>query len=197
MGHLETIVSRLQGINLYLVGMMGVGKTSLGQPLAQALGYQFFDTDTLIEQVAHCSIPEIFAQMGEAGFRDLEAQVLAQLAPYQRLVVATGGGIVMRRANWGQLQQGLVVWLDVPVPMLYDRLKDEASQRPLLQTPDPQATLEALMQQRRSLYTQADLHLVIAQPEPVELTLDRLLNAIPTALKVEQIPGSDPTESPN
>ena len=84
----------LQGVNLYLIGMMGSGKSTVGRPLAEALGYRFLDADTSLEQVAGKPIPELFASEGEAGFRTLEAAVLNQIAAWHSLVVATGGGVV-------------------------------------------------------------------------------------------------------
>ncbi|MEY2978091.1 MAG: hypothetical protein RLZZ435_2230 [Cyanobacteriota bacterium] len=183
----QHLFDRLKGLNLYVVGMMGAGKSTLGKELAAALGYQFFDTDTLIEQVAQRSIPEIFAQEGEEGFRTVETMVLGQLCPYHHLVVATGGGIVTRRENWSYLHQGLVIWLDVPLAQLFERLQADPTPRPLLQTPDPLAKLENLLQQRRSLYGEADLHFLNDRPsEIVAETIDRLLKAIPTALKDPQ-----------
>ena len=97
---------RLKGTNLYLVGMMGSGKSTVGPLLAEALGYRFLDADAVISQAAGCSIPEIFERDGEAGFRSLERQVLQQLSQWHSLVVATGGGIVTVPANWGELRQG-------------------------------------------------------------------------------------------
>ena len=82
---------RLEGLNLYLVGMMGSGKSTAGRHLAQLLGYRFLDADSSIEQVAGRAIPQIFASDGEEGFRDLEAAVLNQIASWHSLVVATGG----------------------------------------------------------------------------------------------------------
>ncbi len=157
--------AKLKGVNLYLIGMMGAGKTTVGRHLAHALGYQFFDTDQLVEQVTERTIPQIFAQEGEARFRDLEAEVLAQLSPFPRLVVATGGGIVLRPLNWSYLHHGVVIWLDVAVEILLERLLRERSHRPLLATSDPQATLEHLLQQRRPLYGQADVHVKISSEE--------------------------------
>ena len=89
----------LNGTNIFLIGMMGAGKSTVGKLLAQKLGYNFLDTDPLIEKCAGKSIPEIFAKDGEETFRDLEQQVLSQVSAYTRLVVATGGGIVMRSLN--------------------------------------------------------------------------------------------------
>ena len=114
---------RLQGVNLYLIGMMGSGKSAVGRPLAEALGYRFLDADTSVEQVAGKPIPELFASEGEAGFRALEAAVLNQIAAWHSLVVATGGGVVTRPENWGHMRQGVVVWLDAPAPLLLQRLR--------------------------------------------------------------------------
>ncbi|MFM9109397.1 MAG: shikimate kinase, partial [Prochlorococcaceae cyanobacterium] len=99
------LAQRLQGLNLYRVGMMGAGKSAVGRPLADALGYRFIDADTTISQAAGKPIPELFAGEGEAGFRRLETAVLDQIAGWHSLVVATGGGVVTRPENWGHLRQ--------------------------------------------------------------------------------------------
>ncbi|HEY9825181.1 MAG TPA: shikimate kinase, partial [Stenomitos sp.] len=146
----------LKGTNLYLIGMMGAGKSTAGQLLAQRLGYQFFDTDAVITQAAGCSISQIFAESGEAVFRNLETQVLSQLAAHKRLVVATGGGIVLERMNWSHLRHGLIVWLNPTLETLWQRLQADTT-RPLLQDSNPRQTLEQLLMQRQPLYQQADL----------------------------------------
>ncbi|MEM8603031.1 MAG: shikimate kinase [Cyanobacteria bacterium P01_H01_bin.121] len=175
-------VERLHGINIYLVGMMGVGKSTLGRLLAQQLGYQFFDTDTVIEQAAKQPIPKIFETQGEDAFRALETQVLAELSAYTRLTIATGGGIVTRRENWSHLRQGLVIWLDISETELLRRLQNDR-QRPLLQTADPQARLRQLMSERRSRYALADLHIAPLADSTPQQTLDTILTAIPTVLR--------------
>ncbi|MFW6296706.1 MAG: shikimate kinase, partial [Halothece sp.] len=115
----------LQGLNIFLIGMMGSGKTTIGQRLAQKLEYRFFDTDVLIEQVTKQTINDLFATEGEEGFRAIETQVLQQIASYTRSVIATGGGIILRRTNWGHLQQGLIVWLDPPIDLIVERLETD------------------------------------------------------------------------
>lgn len=163
---------------------MGAGKTTLGQPLAQQLGYQFFDSDTVIMQATGKTISAIFASDGEPAFRDLETQVLAELSAYQRLVIATGGGIVLRRQNWSYLRHGIVVWLDVPIDQLYQRLQGDMS-RPLLQEADPMQRLTAILEARQHLYEQADIRLVVQPEETTAQLLDRLLEEIPKVMKPE------------
>jgi shikimate kinase len=167
---------------VFLVGMMGSGKSSVGRPLASALGYRFVDADQLLEQAAGCSIASIFASEGEEGFRSLETQVLDAISPWQRTVVATGGGVVLRPVNWGYLHQGLVVWLDAPESVLLRRLRQDPTSRPLLAMPDPQQRLRELLEQRRPLYAQADLHLP-QEDESAEAVTAKLLEALPTILR--------------
>jgi shikimate kinase len=171
------LVPRLQGTSIMLIGMMGCGKTTVGKYLADALDYRFFDTDAIVAAAAQQSIAEIFATSGEAAFRELETQVLAELSAYLRLVIATGGGSVLARKNWSYLHHGVVVWLDVPVEQLYRRLQGDAN-RPLLQAPNPQQVLHDLLEARRSLYAQADVRVVLQGDEPPEWVCDRILQAI-------------------
>ena len=181
-----SLKQRLGGRSLYLVGMMGSGKTSTGRPLAEQLGYGFVDADAVIEQAAGCSIPEIFERDGEAGFRALESQVLNAIGQRHSLVVATGGGVVTQQENWGLLHSGIVVWLDVVPEQLMQRLRADSTVRPLLQTDDPDAALNALLNQRRPLYAEADLTVVIDQETP-EAVADGILQLLPSLLK-------DPTQ---
>ena len=181
-----SIKERLSGRSIYLIGMMGSGKTSTGRPLAKRLGYGFVDTDAVIEQVAGCTIPEIFKRDGEEGFRLIESQVLNAISQRHSLVVATGGGVVTKPENWGQLHSGIVVWLDVDQAKLIERLRNDSTQRPLLQQPDPEAALENLLQQRRPLYGEADLTVVINDETPDDVA-DGILQLLPTLIQ-------DPTQ---
>ena len=185
------LARRLEGLNLYLVGMMGTGKSAVGRPLAAALGYRFLDADTSVERVAGRSIPELFAEVGEPGFRDLETAVLGQIASWHSLVVATGGGVVTRPENWGHMQQGVVVWLDAAHELLLRRLAADNSPRPLLQTADPESQLTSLLSQRQRLYAQADLHIRQAG-EPIEQVAAAVLAQLPTILKKRQAPPQQP-----
>ena len=182
----SSLKQRLGGRSLYLVGMMGSGKTSTGRPLAEQLGYGFVDADAVIEQAAGCSIPEIFERDGEAGFRALESQVLNAISQRHSLVVATGGGVVTQQENWGVLHSGIVIWLDVVPEQLMQRLKADSTVRPLLQTDDPDAALNALLNRRRPLYAEADLTVVIDQETP-DAVADGILQLLPSLLK-------DPTQ---
>lgn len=181
-----TLKQRLSGRSLYLVGMMGSGKTSTGRPLAERLGYGFVDADAVIEQAAGCSIPDIFDRDGEAGFRSLESQVLSAISQRHSLVVATGGGVVTQPENWGMLHSGIVIWLDVVPDQLLQRLNADSTVRPLLQTADPEAALNALLNERRPLYAEADLTVVINDETP-EAVADGILQLVPSLLK-------DPTQ---
>lgn len=179
----------LKGVNLYLIGMMGAGKSTLGQLLATELGYRFFDTDTLIERVTRKSINEIFSSDGEDAFRQLESQVLAQISAYHHCAIATGGGIVTQQLNWSYLQQGIVLWLDVPIEHLYLRLQGNTT-RPLLRDPDPKAKLQTLLQQRQSLYEQADVHLEVGEAETPQTLMPRAIEEIAKVLKSEKNPSA-------
>lgn len=183
----STLRQRLEGLNLYLVGMMGSGKSTAGRHLAQQLGYRFLDADTSVEQVAGRPIPEIFATDGEAEFRRLEAAVLNQIASWHSLVVATGGGVVTQPQNWGQLHQGVVIWLDAPKSLLLQRLAADPTPRPLMEAPDPAARLAELLEQRRPLYAQADLH-IEQDGRPADQVAAQILEALPSVIKQRSEP---------
>lgn len=184
----------LRNLNVFLVGMMGCGKTTIGQSLACALSYQFIDTDGVIVQLTQQSVNTIFATQGEPHFRDLETQVLAELAAHTRLVVGTGGGIVLKRTNWGHLRQGLVIWLDVPLDDLWQRLRNDKS-RPLLKDANPYQTLKKLLRDRQPLYQQADLQITLPSGATPQQVVTQILIALPTVLRSEQ--SFTPTPSVN
>ena len=168
----------LQGLNIYLIGMMGSGKTTIGNHLAQSLNYRFIDTDQTIEEKEDKSVSAIFDESGEASFRELETKVLAELSVYTRTVIATGGGIIGQQRNWSYLRQGLIVWLDVDLEILKKRVAQDAT-RPLADK------LESLLKTRRSLYAQADIQIKVSsasEPSPEELAA-QIMETIPTVLK--------------
>uniref|UniRef100_A0A0D6QTH5 shikimate kinase n=1 Tax=Araucaria cunninghamii TaxID=56994 RepID=A0A0D6QTH5_ARACU len=141
----------LEGKIIFLVGMMGSGKTTVGKILSEALGYNFIDSDRLIEQAAGgTSVAQIFKEKNEEYFRDNESKVLGELSTMHRLVVATGGGAVVRPQNWSYMYRGVTVWLDVPLEALAKRIAAVGTEsRPLLgqASVDPYAQALARLQQ--------------------------------------------------
>jgi shikimate kinase len=117
------------------------------------------DTDAIIEKATGMTIPEIFESEGEDGFRKVESQVLDSVHAYVRCVVSTGGGLVTKLENWGKLQSGIVIWLDVEPEVIMKRI--EGTDRPLLQTEDPLQTLKDLLEERLDKYRQADLRIEV------------------------------------
>ncbi|MGV2828284.1 shikimate kinase [Myxosarcina sp. GI1(2024)] len=166
----------LQGVNVYLIGMMGTGKTTVGKHLASKLNYRFIDMDTVVVQVAGRSIAEIFATEGEPYFRELETQILAESSLYTRCVISTGGGVIEQPFNWSYLHHGLVVWLDTDLAILQNRLAADDS-RPLA------GQLKTLFAARRPLYAQADLRLEIATEKSPETITAEIINIIPKIFK--------------
>jgi len=165
----EMLGSRLGGRNLYLVGMMGSGKSSTGPHLAQELSYGFVDSDKVIEEVYGEPIQIIFEREEEEGFRLLESQVLNAIGQCHSLVVATGGGIVTQTENWGVLHQGIVVWIDPGCHRLFTRLESDPGGRPLLQKNDSFDNFEALLIAREKFYVEADLHLKVTDENPLQV----------------------------
>lgn len=144
--------------NIYLVGLMGSGKTTIGRILARRMGRRFLDSDHEIESRTGVRVPVIFEHEGEAGFRRREAQTIAELTQETAIVLATGGGVVLDPANREALRTtGWVVYLDVPTHILLERTRHDTN-RPLLQVADPKDRLNALRAQRDPLYREvADL----------------------------------------
>lgn len=179
----EDLRSKLRSTCIYLVGMMGSGKSTTGDILANKIGYRFLDTDEIAEFMIETPISEFFAQGKEAEFRDIEYQVLMELAQYTRVVVATGGGIVERTSNWGILQHGIVVFLDMSPEDIFSRLSRDATQvakRPLLQGPDPKGRLLALSEKRHGLYSQADVKVPVSQEDSPEEVAERVASSVLT-----------------
>ncbi|SFM63984.1 shikimate kinase [Ectothiorhodospira mobilis] len=146
--------------NIVLVGPMGAGKSTVGRHLAARLQMPFVDSDRELESRTGVDIPTIFEYEGEEGFRRREAAVLEDLCARCGIVLATGGGAVMRPENREQLQRcGLVVYLRTPVTLQLKRTARDRN-RPLLQTEDPRARLEALLEVRDPLYREV-AHLIV------------------------------------
>jgi shikimate kinase len=138
--------------NLFLVGLMGAGKTTVGRLLARRLKLRFYDSDQEIERRCGVKIPVIFEIEGEAGFRSREQQVIAELAIQEGIVLATGGGAVLADENRRHLSSGgTVVYLNARPEDLYERVRQDRH-RPLLATADPLARLRELHAERDPLY---------------------------------------------
>jgi shikimate kinase len=136
---------------------MGSGKSSVGQLVAAQLRFRFVDTDELVESLAGKSIPGIFAEDGEARFREYEAGVVQDLKTWQNTVIAAGGGLVVPEANLASLKtHALVVCLWASPERIWERVRHQAH-RPLLQTADPQAKIRELLAERAPSYRQADV----------------------------------------
>ena len=146
--------------NIYLVGLMGSGKTTIGRSLARRMGRAFYDSDNEIVQRTGVRIPVIFEMEGEAGFRRREVQVIGELADEGGVVVATGGGAILDPANRAAMKaSGWVVYLDVPTPVLLERTRHDTN-RPLLQVQDPGARLDSLRAERDPLYREVADYIV-------------------------------------
>ncbi|MBS1144232.1 MAG: shikimate kinase [Proteobacteria bacterium] len=146
--------------NLYLVGLMGAGKTTVGRQLGKRLSRSFFDSDHEIVERTGVPIPTIFEIEGEDGFRRREAQTIRELTAMSNIVMATGGGVVLLPENRQRLREtGWVVYLNVPPLLLYERTRHDRN-RPLLHVPDPLAKLEELHAIRDPLYRET-AHIVV------------------------------------
>lgn len=162
---------------LFLIGPMGVGKSTVGRALAELAGRDFLDSDLEIERRTGASIPWIFELEGEAGFRRREAQVLADLAARPDLVVATGGGAVLLEENRVVLRQGVVVYLRATLDTLLERTRRDR-QRPLLQTADPRASLAAILAARTPLYESLADRTVLTDGRPAALVAREILQQL-------------------
>src|SRR6478735_6094768 len=161
-----------------LVGMMGSGKSSVGRRLATRLGLAFVDADVEIETAAGMTIPEIFAQRGETEFRDGERRVIGRvLATRAPLVLATGGGAFMNAETRERIiELGISIWLKADADVLMRRVR-KRSNRPLLQTVDPEATMRRMLAEREPVYALADLT-IQSSDEPHEVVVGDTIAAL-------------------
>ncbi|PYJ72037.1 MAG: shikimate kinase [Verrucomicrobia bacterium] len=166
--------------SIALIGMMGVGKSLVGKALEQKTGLSRFDTDEITSSKLKMPIKEIFSTHGEEHFRNLETETLRSISLEKPAIIVTGGGIVLRAENVDLLRQlGTVVWLDADEKTLRMRIRS-LSDRPLLQTANPGATLSELLAAREPLYRRAaDLRVDVSQKQPeevAELILENIKN---------------------
>lgn len=169
--------------NIFFVGLMGAGKTTVGRAVARRLDRPFFDSDHEIEARTGARVPVIFELEGEAGFREREAQVIADLTARDSIVLATGGGAVLRPENRAFLHsRGLVIYLRANPHDLWLRTRKDKS-RPLLQTEDPKAKLEALYELRDPLYREC-AHFIVETGRP---SVNGLVNMVLMQLEMAGI----------
>lgn len=143
--------------NITLIGFMGTGKSTVGRLLAEQLKFEFLDTDAIIEQRSGKKITEIFAQNGEAAFRELEAQLVRELATHNRTVISTGGGLPTNPANLASLKaHSLIICLWASPERIYERVREQ-THRPLLNDPAPLEKIRTLLTAREKFYKQADV----------------------------------------
>jgi shikimate kinase len=184
----DAVLNRLAGRSVVLVGMMGVGKSSIGRRLAARLGVPFVDADTEIEKAAGMSIPDIFARHGEADFRSGEARVIARLLEGGPQVLATGGGAVMNADTREAIKaKGVSIWLNAELDVLMRRINKRKNDRPMLQTADPAARLRELLVEREPFYALADLT-VQSQEVPHEAIVTDIMGALGEFLHASAAP---------
>lgn len=163
--------------SILLVGMMGSGKSTVGRRLAARLSLPFYDADEEIEKAAGLSISEIFQRYGEGHFRDGERRVITRLIDGPRCVIATGGGAFAQEATRSEiLARGLAIWLDVPIPVLVERVS-RRNHRPLLHGRNPTEVITDLMEKRGPAYAEAHLK-VRCDASPHSRAVDAVLAAM-------------------
>lgn len=172
--------------NIYLIGLMGVGKTTIGKQLARALQHPFYDSDKVIEETAGATIPTIFEYEGEDGFRVREQQVIAQLTSKQGIVMATGGGSIIRAENREALKSsGFIVYLQCSIDRILFRTRHD-TQRPLLRTENPRQRLRSLLEEREPLYLECADFKIDSGALPGKTVVKTILQQYQAALETHE-----------
>jgi len=184
----EAIRAALDHRSVVLIGMMGVGKSSIGRRLAARLAIPFVDADTEIEKAAGMSINDIFARHGEADFRSGEARVIARLLEGGPQVLATGGGAFMNEGTRAAIKaKGVSIWLSAQYEVLLRRISKRKNERPMLQTDNPDETLRHLLKVREPTYALADLT-VHSREGPHDMIVAEIVSALAAHLHVPASP---------
>ncbi len=165
----KPLKEKLGGRNIFLIGMMGSGKSQTGPVLAKMINYAFVDTDDVIEKASKQSISSIFETDGEKVFRDVEKKVLKEISQHHSLVIATGGGLVTLPENWGILHQGIVIWLDLDLKRSIKRLESDKKKRPLLIGDDLALNFSQIYESRKPIYLESDLRIEVEDQSPYEV----------------------------
>jgi shikimate kinase len=192
-----SLVGRLGRRSIVLVGMMGVGKSSIGRRLAARLSIPFVDADGEIEKAAGMSVADIFARHGEADFRSGEARVIARLLESGPQVLATGGGAFMNQKTRDAIRaKGVSIWLKAELEVLLRRISKRRSERPLLATDDPATTLRNLLTEREPVYAEADLTVQSSDVSHDAIVAD-IMTALASLLQVSllQVAASPPEKA--
>ena len=164
--------------NIFLIGLMGAGKTTLGKKLAQDLQCQFYDSDHIIMDRTGVSIPTIFELEGEEGFRNRESAIIDELTQEHPIILATGGGAVLRPENRRFLHdRGTVIYLCATPDILLERTRTDKS-RPLLQVADPYAKLQELLTIRDPLYRETAHFVIDAGEDGCHKTAEKILTLL-------------------
>ena len=177
----KTLKEKLCGRNIFLIGMMGSGKSKTGPCLAKLINYAFIDTDDVIEKASKQSIRSIFEKEGEKVFRDAEKKVLKEISQHHSLVIATGGGLVTLPENWGILHQGIVIWLDLDLKRSIKRLESDKKKRPLLVGDNLAEDFSQIYESRKSFYLESDLTIEVEDQSPDEVAT-MIVERLPTIL---------------
>ncbi len=183
--------------NIFLVGLMGSGKTTIGRSLAKKLNLRFVDADQEIESRTGASIPLIFEIEGEASFRQREADVIRDLTAQQGIVLATGGGAVLNENSRRLLRErGTVIYLRASVASIIQRTSHDKN-RPLLQTADPRAKIEALSRERAPLYQEV-AHIIIETGRPnVHSVVQNILSQLQSKPETLPVDNASSTRAEN
>lgn len=173
----ELLITKLGTRSIVMVGLMGAGKTAIGRLLAKRLKLPFVDADHEIEAAAGMSVRDIFAEHGEAEFRDGERKVIARLLDNGPQVLATGGGAVMNEVTRKAIaEKGVTLWLKANLDILMERVS-RRSTRPLLQTADPRAVMQKLLDERYPVYALSDVH-VTSRDVTKQVIVDEAVEAL-------------------
>ena len=163
--------------NIVLVGMMGAGKTTVGELLATKLNRELKDIDCVIEQEQKKSIIEIFTDDGEEAFRKLESETIEKFSNMSDFIISTGGGALEKANNLSNLQKnGIIIYLKADIEELFKRVKNE-TQRPLLKEQDPLEVIKKLIKKRKKFYLMADITIITDNKSPEKIT-EEIIKAI-------------------
>lgn len=155
--------------NIVLIGMSGVGKTTVGDALSRALNREFLDIDSLIEREANTSIENIFSIYGEVYFRELESNIVKQIYQDKNLIISTGGGIVLVKDNIDRLREnGIIVLLEGTIDYIINNIKKSKNNRPLLNGVDIQEKVKTMYNNRKELYLSAGDFIVLVNNKSVD-----------------------------